>query len=80
MDNPSMKLRDPEFVGDFIKQEIDKFCKIYPEVNENRLREFCVPIQLGIETVLRENRWLQSQLDLVSEEVNFYLNNDEVDV
>jgi len=43
---PSIKLEDLEFVGDYLKQRIEKFCKEYPEMNENRLREFCVLFRL----------------------------------
>lgn len=62
---PSIKLEDPEFVGDYLKQRIEKFCKEYPEMNENMLREFCVPIQIGLERVLSENRTLRNTVDFM---------------
>lgn len=61
----SIKLEDPEFVGDYFRQRIEKFCKEYPEMNENRLREFCVPIQTRLERVLSENRTLRNTVDFM---------------
>lgn len=62
---PSIKLEDPEFVGDYFRQRIEKFCKEYPEMNENRIREFCVPIQSGLERVLSENRILRNTVEFM---------------
>lgn len=62
---PSIKLEDPEFVGDYFRQRIEKFCKEYPEMNENRIREFCVPIQIGLERVLSGNRTLRNTVDFL---------------
>lgn len=60
---PTLKLEHPEFVGDYFKQKIEDFCKLYPEINENRLREFCLPIKTGLERVLLENRELRWKLN-----------------
>lgn len=62
---PFLKLEDPEFVEDYFRQRIEEFCKDYPEMNENRLREFCVPIQSGLERVLSENRTLRNTVDFM---------------
>ena len=52
----TMKLRDPEFVGDYINQKIDEFIEKHPEANEELMHEFIKPIQSGIERILFENR------------------------
>ena len=62
---PSIKLEYPEFVGDYFRQRIEEFCKEYPEMNENRLREFCVPIQIGLERVLSENITLRNTVNFM---------------
>ena len=58
-----MKLEDPEFVGDYIMQQIDEFKKKYPEVNDNLIYEFIQPIQSGIERILYENRAYKNALE-----------------
>jgi len=46
---PTLKLEDAVFVGDYLKQQIENFCKKYPEMNEKLLQEFVSPIQIGME-------------------------------
>ena len=46
---PTIKLDNAVFVGDYLKQQIENFCKKYPEIDEKLLQEFVSPIQIGME-------------------------------
>ena len=67
-----LKLRDPEFVGDYLEQKIKDFIKEndYDEETESLLNTFLRPIKRGLETVLFENRRLREENQSLHEMLN----------
>ena len=61
----SLKLQDPEFVGDYLNQIIRKFVEEneYDEEEECMLQTFISPIKRGMEHILFENRELRNTIE-----------------